>query len=140
MFTPKPDRDKAAEFLERGQTANGGDQASEFGKLERSSTTLTENAQWMSDNQQNILHPSAAVAPDSTAQRISAEEDHVLRCLGAALIMQWNALPTKLRKELFDKAGSMGDLLDTDGLRGQIARFIHKHKDETSGGADLVGD
>jgi hypothetical protein len=36
----------------------------------------------------------------------------VLRCLGAALIMQWNTLPQKLRRELFDNASSMGELLD----------------------------
>jgi hypothetical protein len=26
----------------------------------------------------------------------------------------------------------MGDLLDTTALRGQIARFLHKHKDDES--------
>jgi hypothetical protein len=38
-------------------------------------------------------------------------EEHILRCLGAALIMQWNAIPPKLQRELFDTAGSLGDLL-----------------------------
>ena len=50
------------------------------------------------------------------------------RYLGAALIMQWNTLPAKLQRELFDKAGSMEELLDTASLRGQIAPFLHKHK------------
>jgi hypothetical protein len=44
--------------------------------------------------------------------------------------MQWNAIPTKLQRELFDTAGSMGELLDTAALRGQLARFLHKHKDD----------
>jgi hypothetical protein len=44
--------------------------------------------------------------------------------------MQWNTLPTKLRRELFDNAGSMGELLETGTLRGQIARFLHKHKND----------
>ena len=56
----------------------------------------------------------------------------MLRCLGAALIMQWNTLPTKLQRELFDSAGSMGELLDLAALKGQIARFLHKHNDESS--------
>jgi hypothetical protein len=30
--------------------------------------------------------------------------------------------------ELFDDAGSMGGLLQTATLRGQIARFLHKYK------------
>jgi len=43
--------------------------------------------------------------------------------------MHWNTLPRKLQRELFDHASSMGDLLHTSALRGQIARFLHKHKD-----------
>jgi hypothetical protein len=48
--------------------------------------------------------------------------------------MQWNYIPTKLQRELSDTAGSMGDLLSTAELRGQIARFLHDHKgdDETA--------
>jgi len=55
----------------------------------------------------------------------------VLRCLGAAIIMQWNALPTSLQREIFDAAGSVGKLWETAALRGQIARFLHKHKNES---------
>jgi len=64
---------------------------------------------------------------DSTA--VAEIEEHVLRCLGAAVIMQWNTIPTKLQRELFDTAGSLGDVLQTLTLRGQIARFLHDHKD-----------
>jgi len=53
-----------------------------------------------------------------------------LRCLGAAVIMQWNALPNTLQREIFDTAGSVGKLLETAALRGQIARFLHKHKND----------
>ena len=60
---------------------------------------------------------------------MAAQEEHVLRCLGAALIMQWNTLPQQLQRQLFDNASSMGELLDTVTLRGQIARFLHSHKD-----------
>ena len=45
-------------------------------------------------------------------------------------LAQWNTLPTKLQRELFDNAGSMGELLDTPALRGQIARFLHRYKDD----------
>jgi hypothetical protein len=54
---------------------------------------------------------------------LAAEEEHVLRCLGAAVIMQWNTLPTSLQREIFDTAGSVGEVLETALLRGQIARF-----------------
>ena len=59
-------------------------------------------------------------------------EEHILRCLGAAVIMQWNTIPTKLQCELFETAGSLGDVLKTPALRGQIARFLHDHKDDDS--------
>jgi len=61
---------------------------------------------------------------------LTADEEHILRCLGAALIMQWNALPTMLQREIFDAAGSVGRLVETAVLRGQIARFLHRHKDD----------
>ncbi len=64
--------------------------------------------------------------PSGTSGATFAAENHILRCLGAALIMQWNTLPTELQKKLFDNAGSMGELLDNDTLRGQIARFLRK--------------
>ena len=44
--------------------------------------------------------------------------------------MQWNTIPKKLQRELFDTAGSLGDVLQTVKLRGQLARFLHNHKDE----------
>jgi hypothetical protein len=37
---------------------------------------------------------------------------------------------------IFDTAGSVGKLLETSALRGQIARFLHKHKDDA--GRDKV--
>lgn len=60
---------------------------------------------------------------------LAEDEEHILRCLGAAVIMQWNTLPTKLQKELFENASSMGELLQAGALKGQIARFLHSHKD-----------
>ncbi len=44
--------------------------------------------------------------------------------------MQWNTLPRKLQRELFDNASSMGDMAVTEELRNRIARFLHKHKDD----------
>ena len=73
---------------------------------------------------------SSAKRGRSNGVTLADEEEHVLRCLGAALIMQWNALPTKLQRELFDNAGSMGELMETAALRGQIARFLHRYKND----------
>ena len=45
---------------------------------------------------------------------------------GAAVIMQWDDLPTAIQRELFEHAISMGKLHHTAELKGQIARFLHK--------------
>jgi hypothetical protein len=52
--------------------------------------------------------------------------------------MQWNTIPTKLQRELFDTAGSMGDVLKSAALRAQIARFLHRHKDDESSKLDVA--
>ena len=61
---------------------------------------------------------------------LTNKEEHILRCLGAAVIMQWNDLPTKIQRELFEHATSMGELNHTAELKGQVARFLHQHKDD----------
>jgi hypothetical protein len=61
---------------------------------------------------------------------LTNEEEHILRRLGAAVIMQWNDLPTKIQRELFEHASSMGELNHTAELKGQVARFLHQHKDD----------
>ena len=79
---------------------------------------------WPSRHIHLLLHDRT----DPSAQ--PSQKELILRCIGAALIMQWNTLPAKLQRELFDNAGSMGELLNTSALRGQIARFLHKHKND----------
>jgi hypothetical protein len=56
------------------------------------------------------------------------EEEHILHCLGAAVIMRWSNLPTEVQRELFVSAVSLGDPLPTAELKEQIARFLHSHK------------
>lgn len=130
MFNPKGYRDRAASYAQRSKTATTANEAREFEQKQKSFTLLANNEQWLADNHQKTIHAPAGRKVDVA---LAGEEEHVLRCLGAALIMQWNTLPTKLQRELFDSAGSMGELLDTGALRGQIARFLHKHDDENSG-------
>jgi hypothetical protein len=54
--------------------------------------------------------------------------------------MQWNTIPTKLQRELFDTAGSMGDVLKSTALRAQIARFLHNHKDDEESCAERASN
>lgn len=126
MFTPRQYREKALEYGELLKTASGPNERREFEELEQSFVLLANDAQWRADNQTGTVRAPATVERAALAQ----DEEHILRCLGAALILQWNTLPKKLRRELFDNAGTMGELLATGELRGKIARFLHKHKND----------
>ena len=128
MFTPRQYRDKAVGYGKLVKTAIGPNERREFQKLEQSFTVLADNEQWLADNHNNTIRGAKIDRPDSAA--LAKEEEHVLRCLGAALILQWTTLPKKLRRELFDSAGSLGELLETVELRAKIARFLHKQDDE----------
>jgi hypothetical protein len=132
VFTPEQYREKAAQYTELARTGNTPNEVREFQAHERSLTMLAENKQWLADNDDKLadnldeMPPVLKPSGDSKAT-LAAEQEHILRCLGAALIMQWNTLQTELQRELFDNAGSMGELSDTATLRGQIARFLRKH-------------
>lgn len=131
MFTPEQYRAKADQYTELAKTATSHDERDEFQKLQRSFSVMADNEQWLADNHDQTVHRTAGES--RLIEDLAAEKEHVLRCLGAALIMQWNTLPTTLQRELFDNAGSMGSLLDVGALRSQIARFLHRHKDDDSG-------
>jgi rubrerythrin len=87
-------------------------ETSEFRDLAQTYTTLAENEEWM------------AVHLDKTIQRrknsenrtaLAEEEEQILKCLGAAVLMRWNTVPTKLQRELFDCAST-----SQNRLRGQV--------------------
>jgi hypothetical protein len=131
MFTPEQYREKAAEYSELAKRANAPNEVREFQKREQSFTELADNAQWLADNHDKLANNLEKLVPlpepsGTNEATLAAEEDHILRCLGAALIMQWNTLPTELQKTLFENAGSTGELLENDTLRAQIARFLRK--------------
>jgi hypothetical protein len=147
MFAPERYRAKAAEYTALAKAAAAPEKIREFEKRERTLTALADNEQWLADNHDKTVHASrhdeadrtTLAAEESAAEEsLAADEEHILRCLGAALIMRWNTLPRELQRELFDDAGTMGAVSNATALRGQIARFLHKHKDdegEVAGGA-----
>jgi hypothetical protein len=76
--------------------------------------------------------PQAAWRADDAAQvSLSLAEERILQCLGAAVIAQWNDLPTRVQRRVFDHAVSLGDPRHTRQVKEQIARFLHDHKDDT---------
>jgi hypothetical protein len=136
MFKAEQFRAKAAESAESLKHTEVPSEIREFQRSMQSFSQLAQNEDWLAANFEKMIHSRDTLAPAEVdrphlAHRPVAEiEEKVLRCLGAAVIMQWNAIPRKLQRELFDTAGSLGDVLQTVALRGQIARFLHDHKDE----------
>jgi hypothetical protein len=144
MFTGEQFRKKVSENAE---SIKNTDIPSEIRKFERSMERfglLARNEDWLADNfdkmirSQDLCSEGGAVEKRLDSEAIAKIEEHVLRCLGAAVIMQWSTIPTKLQRELFDTAGSLGDVLQTVTLRGQIARFLHSHKEDEEIPADGI--
>ena len=121
-------RAKAGECGNLVKTSASAEESRKFQDLEDRFVSLADNERGLADVYNNAVH--IAEQDRSRGAALAAEEEHVLRCLGAAVIMQWNILPTLLQREIFDTAGSVGKLLETAALRGQIARFLHKHKND----------
>jgi hypothetical protein len=134
MFTPNQYREKAAEYTELARHGNTPNEVREFQTRERSLIMLADNKQWLTDNHDKLANNLDEMAPvlnhsEASTATLTAEEGRILQCLGAALIVNWNTLPTGLQRDLFDDAGSKGELFDAATLRGQIARFLRKHTD-----------
>jgi hypothetical protein len=132
MFKSQQYRAKAAEYGELIKRSIGSAEIRKFQQLQDRLASLADNEQGLADDYDNAVQ--VGKQDGSSGAALAAEEELVLRCLGAAVIMQWNALPTTLRREIFDTAGSVGKLLETAALRGQIARFLHKYKDDAGRG------
>jgi hypothetical protein len=126
MFKFLQYRAKAAAYGELARNSPGKADTRKFEQLQDSHTSRADNEQMLAD--QFVDAVNAGETERLRGAALAAEEERVLRCLGAAVIMQWNSLPTTLQREIFDTAGSVGTLLDTAALRGQIARFLHKHR------------
>jgi hypothetical protein len=128
MFKSQQYRAEAAEYGELVKVSTDADEGRKFQELEDRFVSLADNEQGLADNYDDAVHVDEQ--DRSRGAILAGEEERVLRCLGAAVIMQWDTLPTTLQREIFDTAGSVGSLLETAELRGQIARFLHKHKND----------
>jgi hypothetical protein len=124
MATTGQYRMKAAEYAALAKTAQSLSEAREFRSLERNYNSLAASQEWLaSDDDRCVPRPREI-------DHALADEEQVLRCLGAAVIMQWNTLSKKTRQELFAYASSVTELPAAAELKGQIARFLHNHKDD----------
>jgi hypothetical protein len=136
MFTADQFRTRAAESAESLKHTDVPSQISELQRSKQRFSLLAQNEDWLAASFDNMIRSQDELSEDDVVGKrldhktVAETEEHLLRCLGAAVIMQWNTIPKKLQRELFDTAGSLGDVLQTVKLRGQLARFLHNHKDE----------
>jgi hypothetical protein len=63
----------------------------------------------------------------------SDDEEHVIRRLGRAAVLQWSALPEEVRGRLLQQAVFVHDKYRTVQLQEQITAFISKHKLDAEG-------
>jgi hypothetical protein len=142
MFPAQQDRTKTAEDGGFPGPSRSPGRDDEFRGPEQPRTTLAQNEQWLAHNADKILPASEyEIVPNSEYGHhkravLVKEDEYVLRCLGAAVMMRWSTLPAKLQRELFDHASSLGEF-DQDSfispseqtvrLKGLIARFLHNH-------------
>jgi len=84
--------------------------------------SLAESAEWMASSFEKTMPAMVHDLNEGTA--LAEEEDQMLGCLGAAVMMRWDTLPTKIQRELFECATSIGDLRQTAPIEGQRARFL----------------
>lgn len=83
-------------------------------------------AHW--ENEGGAMKPASETDRDKRVALVETEE-HILRCLGAAVVLQWNYLPTEIQRKLFEHAISMDEPRSPE-LKQGIARFLHIHKDD----------
>ena len=89
MLSP-PNFVRATEYADLAKSSTGWSQSREFQKLEQRFTALADNEQWLADNYQDTV--TGAEQDRSNGIALADEEEHILRCLGAAVIMQWNTI------------------------------------------------
>jgi hypothetical protein len=96
-------------------------------KASASNPLASALARWESEG--GASGPASELSRDKPVP-LSEGEERILQCLGAAVLLQWNDLPTSIQRQLFEHAVSMGEAGQTAQLKEQIARFLHKHKDD----------
>ena len=135
MFESDKFRSKASDCAAQADKSADPGEIRDLKRLEHSFLSLAQNEDWLADNLDKIVRSQDGRATEYPGEKINGRtaseiEEHILRCLGAAVMLHWGTISTTLRRELFDTAGSMGSLLRTSELRGQIARFLHNHQNK----------
>jgi len=130
MFTAQQYRAEAARYDGFLAAAQSPAETAEYRGLKQSYALHADNLDWLTANGGKTVISDPHDPPfrrrrDPAAA--DAEQENILRCLGAAVILNWNTIPTKLQRALFEAASSSGRAAS---LKQAIAQFLHDHKDD----------
>ena len=133
MFTADQYRAKAAQYDGLLVTAQSPAEVAEYRDLKHSYASHADNLDWLAANAGKTMSTGVREAPHRrrpNPDATSAEQENILRCLGAAVMLNWNTIPTKLQRALFDAASTIQDSERTVPLKNALAQFLHDHKDD----------
>jgi hypothetical protein len=140
MFTAHEYRTKATEYGRLLELARSPSEISEYRDLHQSYSLLADNLDWLTRNAGNVVVSNRTSAPRIASKPPSSpsielpraaqvEEERILRCLGVAVVINWNTFPVKLQHAVFEDASSIQRERGAP-LKGALARFLHDHKDD----------
>lgn len=132
MFTAEQYRAKAAEYDGFLGAARSPAEIAEYRDLRQSYASHADNLDWLAANAGKTVISYEREPPRRRRRDRDAgypEEENILRCLGAAVILNWNTLPTNLQRALFEAASNIQDE-QAAPLKGVLAQFLHDHKDD----------
>jgi hypothetical protein len=132
MFTAQQYRAEAARFDGFLAAAQSPAEAAKYRGLKQSYALHADNLDWVATNGGKTVISDPHDPPfrrrrDPDAAH--AEQENILRCLGAAVILNWNTIPAKLQRALFEDAIGIQDELGVPS-KGALAQFLHDHKDD----------
>jgi hypothetical protein len=133
MFTAEQYRAKAAKYDGFLAAAQSPAEVAEYRDLKHSYASHADNLEWLTANVGKTVSTGVRELPRRRRpdpDAAYAEQENILRCFGAAVILNWNTMPAKLQRALFEAASSIQDSGYTAPLREVLAQFLHDHKDD----------
>jgi len=136
MFTVAQYRSKARVYEMLLKTACSPTESAEYRDLRRSYTSLADNLDWLAANPgktvagaPNVERRKRRVEHAQQPEPGHLEQESILRSLGGAVILNWNTIPTKLQRALFEAASTIQGS-EPAPLRDVLAQFLHDHKND----------
>lgn len=75
-----------------------------------------------------MINADAPPTPIAKTVKYSQAQEHLVRRLGSALVVQWDALPDALQDLIIDQAALVEDREDAPHEASDIENFIRKAK------------